>query len=728
MHRITSRWGRRWLPWFVLAVGLVCTALVTRQFYEVTRAKEQQRIQSSTTQLRDTIMSRLDTYVALLYATAGFFAANPNATPLAFRAFVDQLPLPNRYSGVEGVGFAQVAAPRAPARVPIVYLEPASQRNWALIGLDAASRAEWSEAMEFARVRRVPAFTTKVRFPRELDDGQREGFLVFLPVYRGDGGVLRDGQPDEEFAGYAFLMLHSNTLFRGMLGRLPQERLTVTLHDGADPAPENLLYRGGVVPFADGAGLVSLNTTIQAPPQNWTLTVSTLYPFADAGIFGLPGYIALLGSLITLLLFSLMWAQVAARAEAETSVEERLRSEEALRELNETLERRVAERATEAERRAAQLHSMAVQLTEAEQRERRRIAQVLHDDLQQILVAARLRIERLLRRAGNREQAEELVYADELLSQGIQSARSLSVDLSPPILRERGLAPALEWLARKMQLEHGLEVHLDVQEDVAPDNEDAKYFLLQAVRELLFNVVKHAGVTHAHVRLAPVKEPFLKIVVEDEGTGFDPKAAGRGGGVDEHFGLYSIQQRLELIGGEAEIESAPGRGTRITLYVPRQLEPPVTAPPPAPAPAQARAPELAAANDGHDHDEAHKIRVLLVDDHKIVRQGLAGLLRGEQDIELVGEASDGIMALEMVRESQPDVVVMDVTMPRMNGIEATRHITSEFPGIRVIGLSMHEKDDMEAAMHEAGAETYLSKDGASTALVEAIRGAEARLG
>jgi DNA-binding NarL/FixJ family response regulator len=122
------------------------------------------------------------------------------------------------------------------------------------------------------------------------------------------------------------------------------------------------------------------------------------------------------------------------------------------------------------------------------------------------------------------------------------------------------------------------------------------------------------------------------------------------------------------------------------------------------------------------HPQIRRVRVLLVDDHKIVREGLAGLLEMERDIEVIGQASDGQMAIELVRQLRPDVVSMDITMPRMNGIEATRQITAEFPNVRVVGLSMHESSDMARAMQQAGAATYVSKDAPSEELLRAIRG------
>jgi DNA-binding NarL/FixJ family response regulator len=116
------------------------------------------------------------------------------------------------------------------------------------------------------------------------------------------------------------------------------------------------------------------------------------------------------------------------------------------------------------------------------------------------------------------------------------------------------------------------------------------------------------------------------------------------------------------------------------------------------------------------------IRVLLADDHRIFREGLVELLEEQPDIELVGEAADGEEAVALALQNRPDVVLMDVTMPRLDGLGATRRITAALPQVRVIGLSMHAEDDMAAAMLAAGAVAYVAKGGASESLLDAIRG------
>ena len=114
--------------------------------------------------------------------------------------------------------------------------------------------------------------------------------------------------------------------------------------------------------------------------------------------------------------------------------------------------------------------------------------------------------------------------------------------------------------------------------------------------------------------------------------------------------------------------------------------------------------------------------MLLVDDHRTVREGLAALLNHEPGIRVVGEATNGPMALELAARLHPDVVVMDVTLPGMSGIEATRRLRERWPEMRVVGLSAHAQPDIAGAMRAAGAVTYLDKGGPPEALIAAIRG------
>lgn len=116
-----------------------------------------------------------------------------------------------------------------------------------------------------------------------------------------------------------------------------------------------------------------------------------------------------------------------------------------------------------------------------------------------------------------------------------------------------------------------------------------------------------------------------------------------------------------------------------------------------------------------------KIRILLVDDHKILRDGICSLVKGYDDMEVVGEAADGRTALRLVQELSPDIVIMDISMPDLNGIDATRKITADYPGVKVIALSMHYDKQFVSEIFKAGASGYLIKDSAFDELEHAVR-------
>jgi len=383
-------------------------------------------------------------------------------------------------------------------------------------------------------------------------------------------------------------------------------------------------------------------------------------------------------------------------------------AERQLQALNESLEKRVEERARVAEQRADQLKLLAARLTGAEQHERRRLAKVIHDHLQQLLVAARLQAGAVRRQVGDFEALAGVQSVDDLIRQALEVSRTLTVQLSPPVLHDSGLEEALHWLAGDMLEKNRMEVTVESEPDVEPASDDLKLFLFESVRELLFNVVKHAGVDKAAVELRRVGKNELEIVVEDHGAGLSLLPEG-----DWGLGLFNIRQRLELLGGRMEIDSVLGQGTRIVMRAPLSIEVRADDSDREQPPEESPAPEQKVGRK--------PLRVLLADDHKILREGLVRLLQLEPDLEVVGEASDGQMALDMVRAIHPDVVVMDVTMPRMNGVEATRRIKAEAPDVRVIALSMHGREDMAAAMRQAGACAYFTKGGASELLISAIR-------
>jgi PAS domain S-box-containing protein len=363
---------------------------------------------------------------------------------------------------------------------------------------------------------------------------------------------------------------------------------------------------------------------------------------------------------------------------------------------------------------AERLRSLTLELAHVEQRERQRMAAMLHDHLQQFLVAAKLNISAMAhdpQNPTNRDYARKAIAA---LDEAISHSKSLAVELSP-VPREGSLGRALQWLGRRMHDLHGLAVQVEAGEGDGRIDDDLRIVLFNAVRELLFNVVKHAGVKSALVKMTMAPDSQVRIVVGDQGAGFVAADAQSNAQVHGGLGLFAIRERMESLGGRLDIVSGPGQGTAITLTAPvHSAEPARGQGGPAPRTNTVRA----SASAGHDC--CAPVRVLLVDDHVMMRQGISQLLCQAPDIQVVGEASDGEEAVRLAQETRPDVVVMDVNMPGMSGVEATRAIRAQAPGVAVIALSMYEEANCAREMQDAGAAAYITKSEAAGALVAAI--------
>lgn len=389
----------------------------------------------------------------------------------------------------------------------------------------------------------------------------------------------------------------------------------------------------------------------------------------------------------------------------------RKRAEAALRELNATLETKVAQRTEELEYRAGQLQRLTLELSEAEDRERRRIAEILHDDLQQILAAAKFHLNLIRNRIKYDPSLQATgVQIDHMLKDAIDKSRALSHELSPAVLHHGDFTEILVWLAGQIQAKHGLLVHVDSSNRVELPSDALKSFLYKAAQELLFNVVKHARTNEARIRVRR-QGGYICLSVSDRGRGFDPRELRQTAG----FGLFSLRERVGLLGGRMKIKSVQGRGSMFHITVP--LGEPVVG-----ETAPGRPPTDTTKEAAPAREEERRIRVLLADDHEIVREGLISLLGDEDGIDVVGEAANGREAVDLADRLRPDVVVMDVAMPLIDGDEATRQIKQHLPDTRIIALSMYEEHENIAKMLRAGAESYILKTAPSEELLAAIKG------
>jgi PAS domain S-box-containing protein len=224
---------------------------------------------------------------------------------------------------------------------------------------------------------------------------------------------------------------------------------------------------------------------------------------------------------------------------------------------------------TERIRAEEKIRFLASELTLAEQEERHRISQILHDDLQQRLFAIRTQLSLLKDENGLANlQPERNLNIDQIqdwLSEAINITRNLSINLSPVVLQGDGLMEAISWLAAQMKEQYGLQVGVEAEEDFIHIEDHMRVLLFQAVRELLFNIVKHAESLEATVRLTQ-ENGSGRITISDPGKGFDAVTVMKDPQLAH--GLLIIKDRLGLMGCDMQIHSQPGDGTRVEIEVP----------------------------------------------------------------------------------------------------------------------------------------------------------------
>ncbi len=417
--------------------------------------------------------------------------------------------------------------------------------------------------------------------------------------------------------------------------------------------------------------------------------------------------------------------RIVGASQVARDITDRVRAEEAMRRWNEELEARVGERTVELVASQDRLRGLATELNLAEQHERKRLAVELHDHLQQILVLGRLKLGLGKRAASLSACAEVMKETDEVLSDALKYTRTLVAELSPPVLRDHGLAAGLRWIGEYMK-KYNLAVTVSVPEKEPKLPEDQAVLLFQSVRELLINSSKYAGTGHAAVTLEQRDDQVL-IEVSDQGVGFDLAAVGGASRESSSkFGLFSIRERMKSLGGSFDFESAQGQGTTAILTLPlgnvrmpssefKVLSSKLSESDNSKLSTQhSRLPSHSALH------EKQSIKVLLVDDHTMLRQGLRTMLGGYEDVEIVGEAWDGQEAVQAVDQLRPGVVVMDINMPKMSGIDATAQIKARHPETIVIGLSVNAGGENQEAMMKAGATLLMSKEAAVDQLHEMI--------
>jgi signal transduction histidine kinase/CheY-like chemotaxis protein len=387
-------------------------------------------------------------------------------------------------------------------------------------------------------------------------------------------------------------------------------------------------------------------------------------------------------------------------------ITERKQAEEEVQRLNATLEKKVVERTAQLADRERRLEDLVGKLITAQEEERRRVAYEVHDSLTQMAIATQRYVQTFAAThpPGSEVRPGELDRPLTLARQTVQEARRVVKGLRPTTLDDFGLATAVRQRVEELQ-DEGWEIGYEETLGGERLPTEVETTLYRVTQEALNNVQKHARTTEARVALTRQGRK-VRLEVRDEGRGFDPSAVSCEGSPVERVGLSSMQERIVLLGGELEIRSEPGAGTSVIAEVP-----------------------LPATGVPTMKDEAAPpARLLIVDDHDLVRASTQLMLEGAPDLEVVGEAVNGRHALELCRRLCPDLVLMDVRMPEMDGLTATRAIKEEMPSISILLVSAYDSEDYRREARSAGAVGYVLKDADMQQLLEAVRMALGRRG
>jgi CheY-like chemotaxis protein len=262
----------------------------------------------------------------------------------------------------------------------------------------------------------------------------------------------------------------------------------------------------------------------------------------------------------------------------------------------------------------------------------------------------------------------------------------------------------------------GIEVQKVIASHTPRFGLNAETALFRVVQESLANVLRHSGSRKAKVRFW-VESGAAHLSVEDEGRGIPAERLNSANDASGALGvgISGMRQRLQQIGGTLNIR-ARHPGIEVLARVPVKAEAPVPAPPMPPSD-EFRVPE---ANHGSESSTTRK-RILIVDDHEVTRHGIRTLLASEPDLEICGEAEDGVEALAKVRELKPDLVLLDLNMPKMNGMTAAHEIKRMPDCPKILVFTSHTYVGLDQMIRSSGLNGYVFKSGANEELVRAIR-------
>jgi PAS domain S-box-containing protein len=359
-------------------------------------------------------------------------------------------------------------------------------------------------------------------------------------------------------------------------------------------------------------------------------------------------------------------------------------------------------------RSESQLRLLSQRILEVQEEERARISRELHDQLGQELVALKIEavvlMEELAKSPRLHERARGVL---DLIDRLDTTAHRIAVSIRPEILDKLGLVKAIQWYAEDFERRSGISCPVEAlnEELVLPKAvSTCAYRILQ---EALVNVWKHSRASQAKVKVTS-GHGVVNISVTDNGVGMDLGRLSEG----SSLGLLGMRERASLVGGKVTIRRNRGGGLRVAAHLPLGV---------AQTGMGANVELTSAQALASKPWTKSAIRVLLVDDHSLVRAGLRRVLEQAPDIRIIAEACDGREAVDKYQEVSPDVVVMDISMPELDGMEASKRILSLYPQARILMLTRFHEEQYAIRTLKAGCLGYLTKGSSTQQLHHAVR-------
>jgi two-component system NarL family sensor kinase len=367
------------------------------------------------------------------------------------------------------------------------------------------------------------------------------------------------------------------------------------------------------------------------------------------------------------------------------------------------------------------LRQLSARLLQLQDEERRRIARDLHDVTGQKLAVLSMALSGFLNRPnGNldadsqRSLTESLAWSKEVAAE----IRTLSYLLHPPLLDELGLSSAVKWYLAGFTSRTGILMETEIPSDIQRLSPDAEVAIFRVLQESLTNVHRYAESPKAVVRMDVTSEE-IKLEIQDFGKGVQSSRASSTNGSVARLGvgIQGMTERMRQLGGKLEITSSPNKGTLVSATIPLSSL--------AAMPAQSATVLVSTLNSTSDLAgpvaNTLRKRILIADDHEMLRRGVRNTLQTELDLEICGEAVDGQDAVEKVKTLRPDLVILDINMPALNGLVALRQILRLRPQTKVLVFSVHDSDQTVKEVHAAGAHGFISKGKDSQDLLRVVR-------